>query len=114
MRAALLPGLLSLSCATHVGVEPADPRAVGRELSRNAELRLPEGRAKQQMKRVPTGLDNMTPGDWFLETLAGMPLAPGVTARSIVAVRGGAPYEEGDDGLVRTRAPTSRRRSPRR
>ena len=36
MRAALLLALLSLSCATHVGVEPGDAREVGRELSRNA------------------------------------------------------------------------------
>jgi pimeloyl-ACP methyl ester carboxylesterase len=64
------------------------------------ELRLPQGRAKQEMKRVPTGVDNMTPGNWFLETLAPMPLAPGVTAHSIIAVRGGAPYEDDNDGLV--------------
>ncbi len=68
------------------------------------ELGLPEGRAKQEMKRVPTGVDNMTPGNWFLETLAPLPLAPGVTAHSIIAVRGGEPYEDENDGLVEYRS----------
>jgi hypothetical protein len=52
------------------------------------------------MQRIPTGLDNMTPGNAFLETLAALPLAPGVRANSIIPVRGGEPYEEGDDGIV--------------
>lgn len=64
------------------------------------ELRLPQGRAKQQMTRVPTGFDNMTPGNRFLETLAALPLAPGVTSHSIIPVRGGEPYEDENDGLV--------------
>ncbi len=50
--------------------------------------------------RAPTAVDNMTPTNPFVKTLAEMPVAPGITANSIVAVQGDGPVEEGDDGVV--------------
>ena len=50
--------------------------------------------------RIPTSIDNMTPGNPFLQTLAETPVAPGVTTHSIIAVKGDGPPEEGDDGVV--------------
>jgi pimeloyl-ACP methyl ester carboxylesterase len=43
---------------------------------------------------------SMTPGNPFLTTLAEIPVAPNVTAHSIVAVQGDGPVETGDDGVV--------------
>ena len=40
---------------------------------------------------IPTAVDNMRPGNRFVQTLAASPLAPGVIAHSIIAVRGRAP-----------------------
>jgi len=76
---------------------PARVAAFGPELF---ELNLPAGRAKRAMNRIPSSMDNMTPGNPFLERLAGMPLAPGVTAHSIMGVRADTPDPEGNDGLV--------------
>jgi hypothetical protein len=42
----------------------------------------------------------MTPGNPFLRTLADIPVAPGVAAHSIIAVRGSGPPETGSDGVV--------------
>lgn len=42
----------------------------------------------------------MIPGHPVVEELARIPVAPGVTAHSIVAVKGTGPVEEGDDGVV--------------
>jgi pimeloyl-ACP methyl ester carboxylesterase len=54
--------------------------------------------------RLPTSIDNMTPGNPFLKTLAQLPIAPGVTAHSIIAVKGDGPFEDGSDGVVRYRS----------
>jgi hypothetical protein len=50
--------------------------------------------------RLPTSIENMTPGNPFLRTLAEMPIAPGISANSIVAVKGEGPPEQGSDGVV--------------
>src|SRR5262249_37849398 len=50
--------------------------------------------------RLPTSLDNMPPGNPFIKTLSQIPLAPGVTGHSIIAVQGDGPPEEGNDGVV--------------
>ena len=52
------------------------------------------------MKRLPTSVDNMTPGHPFLEGLASLDVVPGVAAHSIIAVKGDGPVEEGNDGVV--------------
>lgn len=42
----------------------------------------------------------MTPGSPLITTLAGIPVAPTVTANSIIAVQGDGPIETGNDGVV--------------
>lgn len=49
---------------------------------------------------LPSSIDNMTSDNRFLVALADMPIAEGVSAHSIIAVRGDGPPEEGDDGVV--------------
>jgi pimeloyl-ACP methyl ester carboxylesterase len=54
-----------------------------------------------RIARMATSLDNMSPGDRFVRTLAEIPVAAGVAQNSIVAVRDDGPPEDGDDGVVR-------------
>ena len=54
-----------------------------------------------RLGRVSTSIDNMSPGHVVIQTLAEIPVAPGVAPHSIVAVRGDGPAREGDDGVVR-------------
>jgi len=49
---------------------------------------------------IPTAVDNMTPGNAFIRTLASIPVAPGIAAHSIIAVDGKGPAEDGTDGIV--------------
>ena len=42
----------------------------------------------------------MTPGSPFSKTVSSIPVAPTVTAHSIIAVNGDGPVETGDDGVV--------------
>jgi hypothetical protein len=60
----------------------------------------PAGAAKTAW-HMPTAIDNMDWSNPFLKTLASLPIAPGIEAHSIIAVRGGGPPEEGDDGVVK-------------
>jgi len=46
-----------------------------------------------------TAIDNMSPGNPFIKALSGLPIAPGVTAHSIIPVKH-APIESGNDGVV--------------
>jgi pimeloyl-ACP methyl ester carboxylesterase len=43
----------------------------------------------------------MTPGSPFITTIASIPVAPTVTAHSIIAVKSDGPIETGDDGVVK-------------
>jgi len=52
------------------------------------------------VSKLPTSMDQMNPRNPFLTTLAEIPIAPGVTANSIIAVQGTGPIEEGSDGVV--------------
>jgi triacylglycerol esterase/lipase EstA (alpha/beta hydrolase family) len=54
--------------------------------------------------RMWTSLDHMNPRNDFLRALADIPLAPGVVANSIIAVRGAGPIENGEDGVVAYRS----------
>jgi hypothetical protein len=56
--------------------------------------------ALDSVGQAATSVDNMTPGSSFIQTLASIPVAGGVPAHSIIAVRPGVPYEQGDDGIV--------------
>lgn len=51
--------------------------------------------------KIPTSVDNMTPGNPFIKTLAGIPITPDVSVHSIIAVKEGMPVEQGDDGVVK-------------
>jgi pimeloyl-ACP methyl ester carboxylesterase len=53
------------------------------------------------MSRLPTSIDNMTPGNPFIQTLVEIPVAPGIHAHSIIAEKGGGPNPDGSDGVVR-------------
>jgi len=46
----------------------------------------------------------MSPGNPAIKTLATLPIAPGVTAHSIIAVRGGGSIADGGDGVVTYRS----------
>jgi pimeloyl-ACP methyl ester carboxylesterase len=50
--------------------------------------------------RMPTSLDGMSPKNPGLRALAEIPVAPPITAHSIVAVKGKGDYHQGRDGLV--------------
>ena len=47
-----------------------------------------------------SSVDAMTPGSPLMTALAPIPIAPGVAAHSIIAVKGDGPKEEGMDGVV--------------
>jgi len=51
--------------------------------------------------RIPTSIDNMSPGHPFIRALAGIPVSPGVTAHSIIAVDDDRPLDQAGDGVVK-------------
>ena len=57
--------------------------------------------ALTKLNRPPTSLDNMASNNRFLLALADLPIAPGIRANSIIAVRGDGPALEGGDGVVK-------------
>jgi pimeloyl-ACP methyl ester carboxylesterase len=71
------------------------------QISTELVLQNQDALVERSLTRLPTSLDNMTPGNPFLKALAGLPIAPGVTAHSIIAVRGDGPLSSGSDGVVR-------------
>jgi pimeloyl-ACP methyl ester carboxylesterase len=79
------------------------PRAVLQ--LRETLTREPEVRAalKVDPKRISSGYA-MTPGSPLVKALAATPLAPGVAAHSIIAVRGDGPVTQGEDGVVAYRS----------
>jgi pimeloyl-ACP methyl ester carboxylesterase len=56
------------------------------------------------VSRAPTSMDQMNPHNPFLRTLVEIPIDPGVTANSIIAVQDSGPIEEGSDGVVEYRS----------
>lgn len=59
-----------------------------------------EGLLKRKIDRIPSAVDNMSPSHPFVKTLSSLPIVEGVTAHSIIAVKGDGPLEEGSDGVV--------------
>jgi pimeloyl-ACP methyl ester carboxylesterase len=49
---------------------------------------------------IPTALDNMNASNPFVKTLSALPIAAGVHAHSIIAVKGDGPVAAGNDGVV--------------
>jgi len=60
-----------------------------------------EVRSEVGMQRLPTSIDNMSPNHPFVKTISTIPIAPGVSAHSIIAVKGDGPVESGSDGVVK-------------
>jgi pimeloyl-ACP methyl ester carboxylesterase len=56
---------------------------------------------KQVRSAVPSSLDGMSPKNPWLLALADIPPAPGVTAHSIIALKGDAEPPQGGDGVVK-------------
>ena len=75
---------------------PREITGIGREL---VALRR-EKAVFAHVKRIPTSVENMSPANPFIRTLATIPIAPGVAAHSIIAVKGDGPPEKGNDGVV--------------
>jgi pimeloyl-ACP methyl ester carboxylesterase len=59
------------------------------------------GGAKLALDTLPTSIDNMSPGNSFIQTTAGIPVDPRVTAHSIIAVNDDLPLDEAGDGVVK-------------
>jgi pimeloyl-ACP methyl ester carboxylesterase len=58
-------------------------------------------RLRRQLRQGPgRSIDNMSPGNQGLKTLAMLPVAPGVTVHSIIAVREDSTPAVGSDGVV--------------
>ncbi len=55
---------------------------------------------RQLRQGLPRSVDNMSPGNQAIKTLATLPLVPGVTAHSIIAIKGSGVLAEGGDGVV--------------
>ena len=50
---------------------------------------------------LPRSINDMTPGNSFVQALAATPVAPEIPVHSIVAVSGNNPLAEDDDGIVK-------------
>jgi len=53
---------------------------------------------------IPRSVDNMSPGNPAIRTLASLPIAPGVTVHSIIAMEEGGTLADGGDGFVTYRS----------
>jgi pimeloyl-ACP methyl ester carboxylesterase len=61
-----------------------------------AKLNLPE----DVKGKIPTSVDSMSSVNPVLMALAELPIVPGVTAHSIIAIEGDGDYHAGNDGVV--------------
>ena len=75
---------------------PATLTKVGVDL-----VKLDPAHAARTAFKMPTAIDNMDGSHPFIKTLSSLPIAPGVEAHSIIAVKGDGPPEAGDDGVVK-------------
>jgi pimeloyl-ACP methyl ester carboxylesterase len=75
---------------------PGSLARVGRDLVQ----RNPDTKALRSLEDIPTSVDNMDPSHHFIRTLAESPLADGVTAHSIIPVKGSGPPQKLSDGVV--------------
>jgi pimeloyl-ACP methyl ester carboxylesterase len=65
-----------------------------------ADLVTRQSLAGLGISRLPTSVDNMSPGHPFIRTLADLPIDPRITAHSIIAVTGEGPPLGQTDGVV--------------
>ncbi len=75
---------------------PATALQIGAEL-----VTVNSVRGQTRLQRLPTSIDNMSPGHPFILAIAKIPVAPEVAAHSIIGVVGDGPREQGGDGVVK-------------
>jgi pimeloyl-ACP methyl ester carboxylesterase len=51
--------------------------------------------------RLPTSIDNMSPGTRFIRAISTIPVVPGIAAHSICGAQGEGPLEQRGDGVVK-------------
>jgi pimeloyl-ACP methyl ester carboxylesterase len=56
--------------------------------------------ALRSFDKLPTSIDNMAPSSEFIQTLAALPISPGIAANSIVAVDDTEALDVASDGVV--------------
>jgi pimeloyl-ACP methyl ester carboxylesterase len=79
---------------------PSDVARLGADLAQIAPTAALTG------ERIPTSIDNMSPGNRFIRALSEIPVAPGIAAHSIVAVDADDPldFDTVGDGVVKYRS----------
>lgn len=75
-------------------------RLPGTLVSQFTDLLAQPAFAQLQMSRLPTSVDNMSPGHPFLRALNDLSIDPAITAHSIIAVLGDGPITGKTDGVV--------------
>jgi pimeloyl-ACP methyl ester carboxylesterase len=75
-------------------------RLPGTLVSQLGSLLVQPAFAQLGMSRLPTSVDNMSPGHPFLQALNDLAIDPGITAHSIIAVLGEGPITGKTDGVV--------------
>ena len=66
---------------------------------------MPTGSAGLTFNRVPTSIDNMSPGNPYIKTLARIPVSPRIKAHSIISVVDiTESRKSADDGVVKYRS----------
>ena len=75
-------------------------RLPGTLVSQMTDLLAQPAFANLHTSRLPTSVDNMSPGHPFLRALNDLRIDPGITAHSIIAVLGDGPLTGRTDGIV--------------
>src|SRR5262249_25759436 len=52
-------------------------------------------------ERLPTSIDNMSPGNRYIQVLAQIPVRPDVPDHSIISVNDDKPLDQASDGVVK-------------
>lgn len=90
----------------HRGSYLAGPQLVRRLASYFVRLpgnliRATANLAPLSLTRIPTSIDNMSPGNTFIQTLASIPVSSLVIAHSIISVNDDRPLDRTGDGVVK-------------
>jgi pimeloyl-ACP methyl ester carboxylesterase len=59
------------------------------------------GATELSLAKIPTSIDNMSPGNNFIKTLAPIPVSKQVISHSVIAVDGDEPLDRAGDGVVK-------------
>jgi pimeloyl-ACP methyl ester carboxylesterase len=69
-------------------------------IKRGTEEAIAKNQALASVEGLPNAVDNMSPSHRFVRTLSASPIAPGVSAHSIIPVKGDPPPAGQNDGVV--------------